>query len=51
MRFFAFRSSATKDDSASNTPHPGKRTMLLRKRNDPLSVWYWSLICASTWPR
>src|ERR1700730_2728676 len=38
IRLLALRSRATNDDSASNTPHPGKRTMLFRKRSDPLSV-------------
>ena len=32
--------TTTKDPSGSNVPHPGKRTILFRKRRDPLRVRY-----------
>ena len=31
---------ATNEESTSKTPHPGKRTMLFRKRSEPALVRY-----------
>ena len=41
----------TKDEVGSKTPQPGKRTILLRKRREPVRVRYWSLMSESTCPR